>query len=177
MEFSINGRLIGPSSPPFVIAELSGNHNGSIKIALDTIKAAKDAGADAIKLQTYTAESLTIDCDLPDFIIKDGLWDGYKLFDLYRLAQTPYEWHQRLFDYAKSLGLIIFSTPFDENAVDFLEDLNSPAYKIASFELVDLPLIEYVARKGRPMIMSTGLATDEEIVDAIAVAKKLVAMT
>jgi pseudaminic acid synthase len=172
MGFSINGRCIGPNFPPFVIAELSGNHNGSIEVALDTIKAAKDAGADAIKLQTYTAESLTIDCDLPDFMINGGLWNGYKLFDLYRLAQTPYEWHQKLFDYAKSLGLIIFSTPFDENAVDFLEDLNSPAYKIASFELVDLPLIEYVARKGKPMIMSTGLATDEDIADAIAVAKQ-----
>ena len=158
--------------PPLVIAEVSANHNGSLKRALETITVAKECGADAVKIQTYTADTMTIDCDLPDFIIKGGLWDGYKLYDLYKWAQTPYEWHKPLFEHAQKEGIILFSTPFDETAVDLLESLNTPAYKIASFELTDLPLIEYVARTGKPIILSTGMATAEEIQEAVVTAKK-----
>ena len=139
--FEIEGRKIGQSEPPYIIAELSANHNGSIEKAKETIKAAKDCGADAIKLQTYNADSMTIDCDKEDFKIKGGLWDGYKLYDLYIEASTPYSWHKELFDFARKVGITIFSTPFDEEAVDLLERLNVPAYKIASFELLDLSLI------------------------------------
>jgi len=169
--FSIGDCKIGPNEPPFIVAELSANHNGSLTRAIETMDAAKRCGANAIKLQTYTAETITIDCDDPDFIIKGGLWDGYKLFDLYKEAGTPYEWHKPLFDHARKIGLTIFSTPFDETAVDLLESLESPAYKIASFEMVDLPLVQYVARTGKPMIISTGMASEEEINETVQTAR------
>lgn len=147
----------------FIIAELSANHGHDIRIAKETIRTAKRIGADAIKLQTYTADTITIDCDKEDFIIKGTIWDGRKLYDLYKEAYLPWEWHKELFETAKQEGLICFSSPFDKTAVDFLENLNVPAYKIASFEITDIPLIEYVAKKGKPMIMSTGIATEEDI--------------
>jgi len=159
----INNREIGNLSAPYIIAELSANHNGDIQRAFDSILAAKEAGADAVKIQTYTADTMTIDCDREDFQIKGGLWDGYNLYELYKEAQTPYEWHKPLFDYAKEIGITIFSSPFDETAVDLLEELDAPAYKIASFEMTDLPLVEYVAKTGKPMIISTGMANLEEI--------------
>ena len=148
----------------FVIAELSANHNGSLETALETIRAAKRTGANAIKLQTYTADTLTIQSEKDDFIIKSGsIWDGKTFYDLYKSAYTPWEWHEELFQCAKEEGLICFSSPFDKSAVDFLENLNVPAYKIASFEITDVPLIEYVASKGKPVILSTGIATSEDI--------------
>lgn len=154
---------INDASPVFIIAELSANHNGSLATAVETIRAAKRAGADAIKFQTYTADTITIDCDKEDFIIKDTIWGGRKLYDLYKEAYTPWEWHQELFEAAKEEGLVCFSSPFDKTAVDFLEDLNVPAYKIASFEITDIPLIEYVASKGKPVIISTGIAEQSDI--------------
>jgi N-acetylneuraminate synthase len=169
--FQIDGRRISISEPPYVIAELSANHNGSLERALKTIGAAKNSGAAAIKLQTYSADTMTIDNDQPDFMIKGGLWDGYKLYDLYKWAQTPYEWHIEMFKYAKEIGITVFSTPFDETAVDLLEDLNTPAYKIASFEMIDLPLIKYVASTKKPMIISTGMANEQEIEEAVATAR------
>lgn len=172
MKIKINGRNIGPQFPPFVIAEMSANHNGTLKRALETIDAAQRSGADAVKLQTYTADTMTIDCDHPDFMISGGLWDGYKLYDLYKWAETPYEWHQTMFDYARKRGVTLFSTPFDETAIDLLESLNAPAYKIASFELVDIPLIRYAASTGKPMIMSTGMASDDEIEEAVTAARE-----
>lgn len=148
----------------FIIAELSANHNGDLVIAIETVRAAKRAGADAIKLQTYTADTITLDCDNEDFIIKGGtLWDGKTLHSLYKEAFTPWEWHEELFRVAKEEGLVCFSSPFDVTAVDFLEQFDVPAYKIASFEITDIPLIEYTASKGKPMIMSTGIATYEDI--------------
>ena len=157
----------------FIIAEMSANHNHQKQIALDTIKAAKEAGADAVKIQTYTADTITLNCENEYFQINQGtLWDGTTLYKLYQQAYTPWEWHQELFDYAKELNIPIFSTPFDKTAVDFLERLNNPIMKIASFELVDIPLIEYAASKGRPMIMSTGIATLDEIQDAVDACRK-----
>ena len=157
----------------FIIAELSANHGGDINIAKDTIKAAKDIGANAIKLQTYTADTLTLDCDSEDFIIKGGtLWDDRKLYDLYKEAYLPWEWHKELFDYARSIDIDIFSSPFDKTAVDFLEQFNPSAYKIASFEITDYELIRYTASKGKPIIISTGIATIDEIQDAVDICRK-----
>ena len=157
----------------FIIAELSANHNGSLATALETIRAAKRAGADAIKLQTYTADTLTLDCDKDDFIIKSGsIWDGQKYYSLYQEAHTPWEWHKTLFDVAKEEGLICFSSPFDPTAVDLLEELGNPIYKIASFEITDIPLIRYVASKGKPMIISTGIATTDDIELALKTCKE-----
>ena len=159
----IGKHQIGEDSPVFIIAELSANHNGSVETAIETIRAAKRAGADAIKLQTYTADTMTIDCDKDDFIIKGTIWEGQNLYDLYQQAYTPWEWHEELFQVAEEEGLECFSSPFDKSAVNFLENLNVPAYKIASFEITDIPLIEYVASKGKPVILSTGIATSEDI--------------
>ena len=163
----IDKRKIGLGYPPYIIAELSANHNGSLDKAKLTIKKAKESGANAIKLQTYTADSMTIKSNKDDFKIKEGLWNGYSLYELYEEASTPYEWHKELFNYAKKIDISIFSTPFDEEAVDILERLDAPAFKIASFELVDLPLIKYVASKGKPILISTGMGTLEEIEEAV----------
>lgn len=158
----------------FIIAELSANHNGSLKNALDTIKAAKDIGANAIKLQTYTADTLTLNCKKEDFIIKGGtLWDNKTMYDLYSEANTPWEWHKKLFDYAREINIDIFSSPFDKSAVDFLEQFSPSAYKIASFEITDYDLIEYAASKMKPIIISTGIATITEIQDAVNICKKV----
>ena len=158
----------------YIIAELSANHNGSIKVAKATIKAAKDIGANCIKLQTYTADTMTLDCKKDDFLIKQGtLWDGKYLYDLYKEAYTPWEWHEELFSYAREIGIDIFSSPFDKSAVDFLEKLNPSAYKIASFEITDYELIRYTASKGRPIIISTGIATIDEIQDAVDICRSV----
>lgn len=151
----------------FIIAEISANHNGSIEMAKKTMYAAKETGVDAVKIQTYTADTITLDCDKEDFQIHGGLWDGYNLYKLYQEAYTPWEWHQELFDYAKEIGIILFSTPFDNTAVDLLEKCGNPIYKIASFEITDVNLIRYAASKGKPMIISTGVATEEDIKNAI----------
>lgn len=163
----ISGRKISQNFPPYVIAELSANHNGSLETALKMIEEAKWAGVDAVKLQTYTPDTITMDCDGDDFTMETGLWKGRTLHNLYEEAHLPWDWHKPLFDHAKTLDISIFSSPFDNTAVDFLENLGAPAYKIASFEAIDIPLIRYVASTGKPMIISTGMANEEEIQEAI----------
>ena len=167
----IDNRIISNNRPPYIIAELSANHNGSIVRAFESILAAKESGVDAVKIQTFTADTITIRSDRKEFQIKGGLWDGSNLYDLYKEAETPYEWHKPLFDYAKKIGITIFSSPFDSTAVDLLEELNTPAYKIASPEIIDLPLIKYVAQTKKPMIISTGMANLNEISEAVEMAR------
>jgi N-acetylneuraminate synthase len=167
----IDNRQIGQKFPPYVIAEMSANHNGNIQTALKIIEEAKKVGADAVKMQTYRPDTITLNSDGEDFRIRGGLWNGRTLYELYEEAHTPWEWHAPLFEYALKIGITIFSSPFDNTAVDLLEDLNAPAYKIASFEAVDLPLIKYVASTGKPMIISTGMANAEEIQEAIDAAR------
>ena len=168
---SINGTNIGYNEKPYIIAELSANHGGSIERAKLSIKAAKSVGVSAVKMQTYTPDTMTIDCEKDDFKMKEGLWQGYSLYHLYKEAYTPYEWHAELFNFARKIGITLFSTPFDESAVDLLLDLNTPAFKIASFELTDLPLIKYAANKLKPMLMSTGMASMDEIAEAVQCCK------
>ncbi|MBK16594.1 MAG: pseudaminic acid synthase [Prochlorococcus sp. SP3034] len=163
----IDGKKIGYGYPPYIVAEMSGNHNKDINNAFALIRKAKECGADAIKLQTYTADTITINHDGPGFLVEGGLWDQRKLYDLYEEAHTPWEWHEKLFNYGKEIGITIFSSPFDETAVDFLEDLEVKAYKIASPEIIDLSLIDKVARTGKPIIISTGMANENEINEAI----------
>jgi len=171
LAISIGGRLLGSCCPPYVVAEMSANHDGSIETATRIIHAAKQAGADAVKLQTYRPDTITLDSNDEDFRIHGGLWNGRTLYDLYTEAHMPWEWHAPLFECARKTGITIFSSPFDKTAVDLLESLNAPAYKIASFEAVDLPLIKYVAGTRKPMIISTGMADADEIGEAIAAAR------
>lgn len=159
-------------SKTFIVAELSANHGHKLDVALASVRAAKEAGADAVKIQTYTADTITLNCDADDFMVKGTLWDGRTLYDLYQEAYTPWEWHQAIFDEAKKCGLVCFSTPFDKTAVDFLEDLGNPIMKIASFEITDIPLIEYAAKKGKPMVISTGIAMPEDIELAVKTCKE-----
>jgi pseudaminic acid synthase len=169
---NIDGTKIGSKYPPYIIAEMSANHNGDIDNALKIIENASKSGANAIKIQTYRPDTITLDCDSTDFKINDGLWKGRTLYELYEWAHTPWDWHKKLYDYAKKCGITMFSSPFDNTAVDLLEDLNTPAYKIASFEAIDIQLIKYVASTKKPMIISTGMASFDEIAQAIEVAKE-----
>ncbi len=171
-QITINGRLIGEGTAPYIIAEMSANHNGRIENAYKIIDMAKRAGADAVKIQTYRADTITMDMNTAEFRIEGGLWHGQSLYELYDKAHLPWEWHKPLFEYARAQGITMFSSPFDTTAVDLLEDLNAPAYKIASFEAVDLPLIRYVAQTQKPMIISTGMANAEEIAEAIEAARE-----
>ena len=170
--FNIAGRMIGEGYPPYIIAEMSANHNGDVNNAMRIIEEAKIAGADAVKIQTYRPDTITLSCDLPDFRITTGLWAGRTLYELYEWAHTPWEWHKPLFEHARTHNITIFSSPFDNSAVDLLEDLNAPAYKIASFEAIDLQLIKYVAGTRKPMIISTGMADAQEIQEAIDAARE-----
>lgn len=171
-QIHIAGRRISANDPPYMIAEMSANHNGNIETAYKIIAECKKAGADAVKIQTYRPDTITLDCATEDFVIRGGLWDGRTLFDLYQQAHMPWEWHAPLFECARKHEITIFSSPFDKTAVDLLEGLNAPAYKIASFEAIDLPLIKYVASTGKPMIISTGMADAEEIQEAIDAARE-----
>ncbi len=174
MEIKIGKRNIGNDNPVFIIAELSANHLQNFDLAVDTIKAIKESGADAVKLQTYTPDTITIDSDNEYFQIKqDTLWDGKTLYELYKEAYTPWEWQPKLKELAEELGLIVFSSPFDRTAVDFLEEMNVPAYKVASFEITDIPLIEYIASKGKPVIISTGISTLSDIEEAVNACKRM----
>ncbi|MBT4730338.1 pseudaminic acid synthase, partial [Candidatus Woesearchaeota archaeon] len=168
---TIEGRRIGVGFPPYVIAEISGNHNGDINNAIDLITIAKDSGADAVKIQTYTPDTITIKSDREEFKIEGGLWDGYTLYDLYEKAHTPWDWHETLFEHAKKIGITLFSSFSDDTAVDFLEGLGCPAYKIGSLEIVDLPLIRKAASTGKPLLISTGMSSKEEISEALEAAK------
>ncbi|MDP2787488.1 MAG: pseudaminic acid synthase [Pseudomonadota bacterium] len=170
-EIRIAGRVIGPGQPPFLIAEMSGNHNQSLERALAIVEAAARAGAHALKIQTYTADTMTLDLDAGEFHVEHPLWGGQSLHALYQQAYTPWEWHRPIFERARALGMLAFSTPFDETAVDFLEELDVPAYKIASFENTDLPLIRKVAATGKPMIISTGMATVAELDESVRAAR------
>lgn len=160
-------------SKTFIVAELSANHGHKLEVALESVRAAKEAGADAVKIQTYTADTITLNCDTEDFRVKGTLWDGRTLYDLYQEAYTPWEWHQAIFDVARKCDLICFSTPFDKTAVDFLEDIGNPIMKIASFEITDIPLIKYAAKKGKPMVISTGIAMPEDIELAVKTCKEV----
>ena len=168
----IDGVKIGQGYSPYVIAELSANHGGSIDIAKESIRLAKESGASAVKIQSYTPDTMTIESSKSDFLITDGLWKGYTLYDLYKKAYTPFDWHEELFQYAKDIGITLFSSPFDESAVELLQDLHAPAYKIASFELIDLPLIKRAAKCGKPLLISTGMASISEVEEALGVALK-----
>ena len=172
-QIKIANKSIGLDCSPFIIAEMSGNHNQSLDRAMELVEVAADSGAHAVKFQTYTAETMTLDISEGDFLISDpkSLWHGRNLYDLYDEAHTPWEWHEELFDHAKSLGMIPFSSPFDKTSVDFLESLGVPCYKVASFECTDLPLVSYIASKGKPMIISTGMASVAEIDETVKVAK------
>lgn len=168
---SIENREIGPTCPPYIVAEMSGNHNGDLRRAIRILDAAKAAGADAVKIQTYRADTITIDHVGPEFVVRGGLWDGRRLYELYQEAHTPWHWHEPIFEHARKIGITVFSSPFDPTAVDLLESLGAPAYKIASPELIDLPLIRRVAQTGRPLVMSTGMASLEEIAEAVEAAR------
>lgn len=173
-EIKIGNKILNDSSSTFIIGEISANHNGKIENAIKLIKEAKKAGVDAIKLQTYTADTITLDCNNEYFQIKQGtLWDGVTLHDLYKEAYMPWEWHGELFKVAKEEGIICFSSPFDKTAVDLLEQFNIPAYKIASFEITDIPLVEYIASKGKPVIISTGIAEAEDIEEALDACRRM----